>query len=148
MLQRSIELSVRLFSFMFESSVELWSNVWSTYAQLFSIKFWSLDRQPKFSLTGDYVRWFLDLWFSFITHIELCSALWYSSQCLASELERRDKKLTGSPGTIKFPALFIIHSSYYKCWFAAQIKHGERVDHFRIGQFRGSQWGFPLTVDG
>ena len=76
--------------------------------------------------------------FPFITHdhIELCSGLWNSSQCLASELERREKKLTGSPGTTKFPALFIIHSSYYKCWFAAQIKHGERVDHFRIGQFR------------
>lgn len=54
-----------------------------------------------------------------------------SSQCLASGLDRREKKPTGSPGTIKFPALFIIHSNYYKCWFAVQVKHGERVDHFR-----------------
>ena len=82
---------------------------------------------------------FLIYGFSFYysrSHRTLFRFMEYSSQCLASELERREKKLTGSPGTIKFPALFIIHSSYYKCWFAAQIKHGERVDHFRTGQFR------------
>ena len=38
-----------------------------------------------------------------------------SSQCLASGLDPGEKKPTGSPGTIKFPALSIIHSNYYKC---------------------------------
>ena len=72
--------------------------------------------------------------FAFIIYIEFCSALWNYVRQVDWSLARRNARAV--LGRVHFPALFMIYSNYFQRLCPAQIKHGGRVDHFRIGQYR------------
>lgn len=99
-----------LFSILVGLIVELCSNIWSNYVRKFRP-----TTQILFGwLQGWQVSWFLLLLYisNFVRLFGIMFAVLFEL-CSASGLKPREKKLSGSPGKSKFPALCVIYSKYY-----------------------------------
>ena len=70
-----------------------------------------------------------------------CSA--YYVQQAGAGLEPCEMKLTGSPGTSKFPTLSIIYSNCYYCWYAVLPDQTWRTTDVEY-----TQWAMKRTILG